>query len=285
MTNVNTFPNSKQLSEKRENVKRPRRRCLKKQTLLPLLLAGILILSSCTSKASNGNANTKTLDNLQKQVNQITSDLTAKTLENKTLTDDMARLLSENEALKAAATQSAIPNPAPTASAQPANSLLTEAMTVVQLLKIQDMATLSNHVHPTLGVRFSPYAYVDTTLDVIFTATQISTTMTAATIHNWGAYDGSGDPISMTFANYFNEFVYDEDYANPQLIGNNTVIGNGNTPNNIATAYPTAGFVDFHFNGFDPQFDGMDWSSLRLVFEQVSGTWYLVGVIHGLWTI
>lgn len=256
------------------------------KALIPVALLSIsLMFSGCTSTNNKTNVNNGDIDTLKTSVSQLQSELTAKTLENKTLTDDMARLLSENDSLKKTTNESTSPTPEPTISAQPASTLLMEAMTVVSLLKNQDMTTLSTLIHPTLGVRFSPYAYVETNMDVVFTATQISNAMTANTIHNWGSYDGSGDPISMTFTNYFNEFVYDEDYANPQLIGNNTIIGGGNTANNIATAYPTASYVDFHFNGFDPQFDGMDWSSLRLVFEQVAGTWYLVGIIHGQWTI
>jgi hypothetical protein len=29
----------------------------------------------------------------------------------------------------------------------------------------------------------------------------------------------------------------------------------------------------------------MDWRSLRLFLEQKDGTWYLVGIVHGQWTI
>jgi hypothetical protein len=29
----------------------------------------------------------------------------------------------------------------------------------------------------------------------------------------------------------------------------------------------------------------MDWESLRLVFQEEGGVWYLVGVIHDEWTI
>jgi hypothetical protein len=29
----------------------------------------------------------------------------------------------------------------------------------------------------------------------------------------------------------------------------------------------------------------MDWSSLWLVFQRDGATWYLVGIVHGSWTI
>jgi hypothetical protein len=69
------------------------------------------------------------------------------------------------------------------------------------------------------------------------------------------------------------------------MIGNNIVIGKGNTLENIHEVYPDGVFVEFHFTGFNEQYDGMDWKSLRLVFEQDGGSWRLVGIVHDQWTI
>ena len=43
--------------------------------------------------------------------------------------------------------------------------------------------------------------------------------------------------------------------------------------------------VEYHFPGFDPQYGGLDWASLRLVFQEFEGRWVLVGIIHDEWTI
>ena len=43
--------------------------------------------------------------------------------------------------------------------------------------------------------------------------------------------------------------------------------------------------VEYYFPGFNPEYEGMDWKSLRLVFEQYEDNWYLVGIIHNQWTI
>ena len=69
------------------------------------------------------------------------------------------------------------------------------------------------------------------------------------------------------------------------MIGNNTAIGSGNIIDNVPTEYPDGEFVEFHFTGFDSQYEGMDWRSLRLVFEEHAGAWHLVGIVHGQWTI
>ena len=44
-------------------------------------------------------------------------------------------------------------------------------------------------------------------------------------------------------------------------------------------------FVDFSIPGLDAANGGMDWCSLRLVFEPGDTQWLLVGIIHGQWTI
>lgn len=173
------------------------------------------------------------------------------------------------------------PEPAPTSQ----NNLLKTALNVVGVINDEDMQTLSSFVHPTKGVRFSAYGHIDVSSDLTFTKTQVAGLMNDAQVYTWGSYDGSGEPINLNFENYFDEFIYDEAYNNPNVIGNNVSVAQGNIINNIADAYPNGEFVDFHFTGFDPQAEGLDWSSLKLVFEEDNGTWYLVGIVHDQWTI
>ncbi len=165
------------------------------------------------------------------------------------------------------------------------SSLFSTALTVVELLKAKDMVALANHIHPVKGVRFTPYPYVDLQADLVFTSQQITNLLQSSQVYTWGSFDGTGDPIDLTFSDYYDRFVYDADYANAHLIGNNIEIGTGNAIHNIPQAYPNATFIEFHFTGFDPQYSGMDWRSLRLVFENQNNTWYLVGIVHGEWTI
>ncbi len=44
-------------------------------------------------------------------------------------------------------------------------------------------------------------------------------------------------------------------------------------------------FIEYHFSGFEEEYGGMDWVSLRLVFVQEGGQWYLVGLVNDRWTI
>lgn len=165
------------------------------------------------------------------------------------------------------------------------SSLLSRTINVVDILKEKDMEALSNYIHPTKGVRFSPYANVDVEKDQIFTREEVAKLGEDTEVYTWGYYDGSGEPINLNFNDYYNRFVYDKDFANPHIIGNNTIIGESNTINNIHEVYPDGHFIEFHFTGFEEEFEGLDWKSLRLVFEQYEGQWYLVGIVHSEWTI
>jgi hypothetical protein len=165
------------------------------------------------------------------------------------------------------------------------DSILIQALAVVRLIAAKDMQGLSGFVHPVKGVRFSPYAFIDPEKDLLFTAEETASLMTSTAKYTWGSYDGSGEPIELSFTDYYDRFIYDQDYASPQIIGNNVEIGTGNTPNNISDVFPDGKFVEFHFTGFDPQFEGMDWRSLRIVFELYEGKWYIVAIVHGEWTI
>lgn len=165
------------------------------------------------------------------------------------------------------------------------DDLLVRALQGVKILKDKDMESLAALIHQEKGVRFSPYAYVNQQEDIVLSKDEIINALDSDKMYIWGSYDGIGDPIELTYDEYYDTFIYDEDYANPHIIGNNVVVGTGTTLNNIGEAYSKGQFVEFHFTGFNPQFTGMDWRSLRLVFEEVEGVWYLVGIVHDEWTI
>jgi hypothetical protein len=170
----------------------------------------------------------------------------------------------------------------------PAAALAAQA---ILALRDQDIPELAGLVHPVKGITFSPYAYVRPLqgalgeADLVFSRDQLLGLWTDPTVYRWGRYDGSGEPIDLTFEQYYQRFVYDVDFAQPDVVGFNDMVGQGNTPNNIADVYPLAQTVEYHFEGFDPQYAGMDWRSLRLVLEEYEGDWYLVGIVHDQWTI
>lgn len=161
--------------------------------------------------------------------------------------------------------------------------VMARAKEVVQALRDRDMEKLSSLVHPTKGVRFSPYAFVRDS-DLVFMPDQLIGILSDPTKYTWGFYDGSGLPIEMTFQEYYARFVYDQDYANAERTGYDERMGQGSTIDNALTYYSGGHTVEYHFSGFDPALGGMDWRSLRLVFQEEDAVWYLVGIIHDEWT-
>jgi hypothetical protein len=164
------------------------------------------------------------------------------------------------------------------------------AAQTIMALKEQDLEKLAGLVHPSQGVRFSPYTYVQVEPDapdeedLVFGADQIPDLLNDTTVYHWGVYDGSGEPIDLTFREYYDRFIYDADFAHPEVVGFDEEIGWSSMINNIAEVYPVAVTVEYHFEGFEPEYAGMDWRSLRLVLEEWDGIWYLVGIVHDEWT-
>lgn len=156
---------------------------------------------------------------------------------------------------------------------------------VGEALAKRDGAALAKQAHPTKGVRFSPYASVDKGSDVVLKPGELGSALTNPKTRTWGSYDGSGAPIKLTFAKYFQAFVYDKDFVRLGTYSRGRTLQTGNTTSNLCESYPGAAFVEYHMPGTDPRYGGMDWASLRLVFEASAGKVYLVGVVHDQWTI
>jgi len=159
------------------------------------------------------------------------------------------------------------------------------ATKVMTALKEKDFAALAGFVHPEKGVRFTPYTYVLLENDLVFTKEEIKDFLSSQKEYLWGYYDGSGEEIRLTSAQYYDKFIYSKDFLNAEQVGYNEVLSFGNMLENQFEVYPGAIVAEYYFSGFDPQYEGMDWQSLRLVFQQHEEAWYLVGIIHNQWTI
>lgn len=173
---------------------------------------------------------------------------------------------------------------------QPVNSnkdslLVALTKQILNTTKNRDYKKLAGFIHPVFGVRFSPYAYVDTTSNVKFTAEQFIDQIKKSDKVNWGSYDGSGEPILLTIDDYFSKFVYNADFLNAEKTSINKMIGSGNSLNNLEKVYKNCDYTESYFSGFDKKYEGMDWCSIRLVFKKHKNQFYLVGIVHDQWTI
>jgi hypothetical protein len=183
-------------------------------------------------------------------------------------------------------TATTVPQPDSAQARIAKNSVLTSlTKEVFTIFKNKEYSKLDSLIHPEEGVRFSPYATVSAE-DKKFSREEFNKLVTANKNKkiNWGSFDGSGDPISLTAAEYFKRFVYDANFVNPEKYDINNFIQTGNSINNLNTKYEGSDFTESHFSG-SKKSGGIDWKSVRLVFKEMGGKYYLVGIVHDQWTI
>jgi len=157
------------------------------------------------------------------------------------------------------------------------------AYRVLEYIKDEDFTALSHIVHPDYGVVFSPYATINLSTDRRFSVEQIAMLGSDNDTYVWGIYNGSGEPIELTPAEYFEKFVSAADFINAPIIGINHIIRSGNALENITDIFPGVNFIDFHIPGGESA-DELSWSSLRLGFEEYDGYFHLIVVIYSTWT-
>lgn len=211
----------------------------------------------------------------------------------------VARLIAVFGLALVACAGAAAPDPSPNASVTPRASgplarqlSAADAEAAVGALvrdtlaafKKRDGQALAALAHPSKGVRFSPYAYVQAT-NITLSATQLATAFSDPTKRTWGITDGKGDPIILTFADYTGTYIYARDFASSTQTAFNKTIGSGNTIDNTADVYPNAILFEAYDPGPDPQMKDFQWQCIRLLFERSGDRWYLVSVVHGEWTI
>jgi len=157
---------------------------------------------------------------------------------------------------------------------------------VLLSLKNQNFATLTTFVW-SQWLRFSPYENVNIWTDVVLSTGEVENALSISRSYLWWNYDGSWEPIDLWIGQYFEKFVTDADWATAPEINYNQSTQRGNIINNISAVYPgtQSKWVEFYFSGFDAQYGGMDRKSLTLVFQNLDGQRYLIGIVHGQRTI
>jgi hypothetical protein len=160
------------------------------------------------------------------------------------------------------------------------------ALEVVAALKARDTATVARYAHPTQGVRFSPYAFVDPKTDQVWKAEELAGWFADTQTRVWGTEDGTGFDIERTPTAYYERFVFPKDFTTGATVSVNDDQARGNSINNAAQVYPDGVRVEFYLPPTQtPEGPNIDWRALRLVFVDVAGQPKLVAVIHDQWTI
>lgn len=107
----------------------------------------------------------------------------------------------------------------------------------------------------------------------------------SSTVFKWGTYDATGEPIYMTYQQFYKRFLCPINYLGKVIkISYNNIPTRSTASNNYKTIFPKAKFVEYYFPGTKKSAN-MDWHSLILVFEQVSNKLYLSSIIIDFWRI
>ena len=164
------------------------------------------------------------------------------------------------------------------------SDLVDLALDVAGYIKNKDYESLSSVVHPSLGVVFIPYSTVDFSSNKRFSASEVALFGGSTTTYVWGVMDGTGNPIEMTPSAYFARFVFNVDYTQASIIGVNRIVQSGNALENVTDEFPNSKFIDLYYTG-STEYNNLDWSTLRLVFEEFDGEYMLTAIIHSEWTV
>ncbi len=164
-----------------------------------------------------------------------------------------------------------------------AAAAIEQATRALIALRDQDMATLADMAHAD-GIRFAPYSGLRDD-DLIFSAAQIADLYEDEAVYTWGISTGIGEPIEATYADYADRYAYGVDYLAAEIVGYNERISYGNQINNIPDIYPDTEVIEYHFTGFDEQYNGLDWRSLFIVLIETEDGWKIAAVINDEWTI
>jgi len=141
----------------------------------------------------------------------------------------------------------------------------------------------ATYIDPQGSIRFSPYAYIDTTKDRSLSAHRFLQLVQQSKKIDWhSAFDEN--PELLTVKEYFRNHIYDVDFLNAELKSINQFHSQGTDLNNIMEAYPGYDVVEFFFSGFEKKYEGLDFRALRLVYKSKGNQLFLAGIVHDKWT-
>ncbi|MCL1803127.1 MAG: hypothetical protein FWG30_05710 [Eubacteriaceae bacterium] len=231
---------------------------MKKAKLAIMLLMAALLAASCTGNAGNtGNTETGGSKGSESEnaAEKTQSDKTAEPLV--TGIDGTELTVSEEY-------------------------LLELASETLEILATGDWGALGGSVHPTQGLAFVPYGYVQEDA-VRLGIGDVKAIGYDESVRVWGQFDGSGLPIEYTFEEYFDRFIMSHDFRHAPQISIGRII-RSTVQDNLFVFGNGAEFVEFHFPEGE-QYGEFEWASLRIVFSPYEGDLYLVAIVHEEWTI
>jgi hypothetical protein len=160
---------------------------------------------------------------------------------------------------------------------------IAQAKKVLDVFAARDYEALEKLVSPS-GLSMSLTPNLDLTRTHV-AENDISYIPQDTQIYFWGYTDGKGDPINLSVSEFMEKYIYTQDYRQAPSVAVNTYLGSGNSLNTLVSDVGTRTYVAFHFSQINPEYAGMDWTTLYLVFDIVDGKYLLRGIAKDNWTI
>ena len=154
---------------------------------------------------------------------------------------------------------------------------------VAHLYKLE-IDSLNNFTFNDNQILFAPYQYLDTSIAKSFTPNLLSMVNKSEKKVHWANYDGTGEPMDLDVKSYFLKYINDKDYLKADTIRANESVKIGNAVNNINTIFSGAQYVEYFYKGTDKN-DGINWKSLKIVFNKLNDKFILVAIVHNQWTV
>ncbi|MCD8511279.1 MAG: hypothetical protein LRY73_16370 [Bacillus sp. (in: Bacteria)] len=243
------------------------------------LVIGFLIITGCSDENEGKIEELESeIDGLNEEINELTEQLdsrdeTISSLETEIseLEEEINRLEEEKNKLDEKLNETAN-----------GDELRNAADNVVIALENKNFQNLSEYVHPSRGVRFSPYGYVNKDEDLQFSNEEVASFHEDTTEYEWGTQDGSGHTIRLTPEEYYEEYIYIRDFSREaEVIAINEIESYGNVIVNVEEKYEDAQFVSYYVSETEGE---LNWANLILVFEEEDDNWYLVAIVVDRWT-
>lgn len=164
------------------------------------------------------------------------------------------------------------------------------AAQVMSAISAKNFKVLAVHVDENIGLDLKPYYTPSDEQGRHISKLEVESFFSDIAKKDWGVSDGSGEPVILTNAEYYSKSIYPKDFWKLGVLseGKSLAVGNTYPLDRVLTELfvgRNVKYVEYYISGFDPQYEGMDWQSLALVFEKVNNVWKLIGILHNEWTI
>ncbi len=98
----------------------------------------------------------------------------------------------------------------------------------------------------------------------------------------WGSEPGTGDPIVMSIQEFIDQLAGSPALTSTEVVGYDVTVGSGTTINNLADRFPGAAVVEYHYEG-TAFYGGLDWASVRFVYDVTFPNPVLLAIVQDAW--